>query len=218
MTVRDGRRCSAAVAYLRPAMARRDGRLRVAVHALATRVLFEGTRAVGIEYLRNGKPIVARAEREVILAGGVVNSPQLLMLSGIGDPEMLRAHGIAVRVPLRGVGQNLQDHISAGVAYRRREPSPLHARMRADHLLPDLARAWLRGTGIASEFMAPVMAFLRSGPDAALPDIQFLIVAAPMTAGPYLAPFVPPYPDGFAIRVAVLRPESRGYLTLASTD
>src|SRR4051812_43612980 len=108
MTVRDGRRCSAAVAYLRPAMARRDGRLRVEVHALATRVLFEGSRAIGIEYLRNGKPIVARAEREVILAGGVVNSPQLLMLSGIGAPAMLKAHGIAARVPLHGVGQNLQ--------------------------------------------------------------------------------------------------------------
>src|SRR3954452_12771807 len=100
MTVRDGRRCSAADAYLRPALARRDGRLRVEVRALATRILFEGLRAVGIEYLRNGKPVVARAEREVILAGGVVNSPQLLMLSGIGHPEMLRAHGIAVRVPL----------------------------------------------------------------------------------------------------------------------
>ncbi len=223
MTVRDGRRCSAADAYLRPALARGNGRARIEVRALATCVLFEGKRAVGVEYLKDGKRSVARAEREVILAGGVVNSPQLLMLSGIGDPEMLRAHGIAVRVPLRGVGRNLQDHISAAVAYRRREPGPLHARMRVDRLLPDLARAWLRGTGIASEFMAPVMAFLHSGrnnsgPGAPLPDIQFLVVAAPMTAGPYLAPFVPPYPDGFAIRVAVLRPESRGNLALASAD
>jgi choline dehydrogenase/4-pyridoxate dehydrogenase len=199
-------------------MARRGGQLRVEVRALATRVLFEGPRAVGIEYLKNGRRIIARAEREVILAGGVVNSPQLLMLSGIGDPEMLAAHDISIRISLRGVGRNLQDHISAAVAYRRREPGPLHARMRADRLLPDLARAWLRGTGIASEFMAPVMAFLRSEPGAVLPNIQFLIVAAPMTAGPYLAPFVPPYADGFAIRVAVLRPESRGYLTLASAD
>jgi 4-pyridoxate dehydrogenase len=218
MTVRDGRRCSAAVAYLRPAMTRRGERLRVEVGALATRIMFAGRRAVGIEYLKNGRQLAARAEREVILAGGVVNSPQLLMLSGIGDPEMLAAQGIAVRVPLRGVGRNLQDHISAAVAYRRREPGPLHARMRVDRLLPDLARALLLGRGIASEFMAPVMAFLRSGADTAPPDIQFLIVAAPMTAGPYLAPFIPPYPDGFAIRVAVLRPQSRGHLTLASAD
>jgi choline dehydrogenase/4-pyridoxate dehydrogenase len=218
MTVRNGRRCSAADAYLRPAMARAAGRLRVEIRALATSVLFEGPRAVGIAYLKNGRHVVARAEREVILAGGVVNSPQLLMLSGIGDPETLRAHGIAVRVPLRGVGRNLQDHISAPVAYRRREPGPLHARMRADRLIADLARSWAFGTGIASEFMAPGMAFLRSGPEAALPDIQFLVVAAPMNAGPYLAPFVPSYPDGCAIRVAVLRPESRGQLTLASAD
>ncbi len=90
--------------------------------------------------------------------------------------------------------------------------------MRADRLLADLVRSWAFGTGIASEFIAPVMAFLRSEPTAALPDIQFLVVAAPMNAGPYLAPFVPPYPDGFAIRAAVLRPESRGHLTLASAD
>src|SRR5690348_2798486 len=126
-------------------MARRDGRVRVEVRALATRVLFEGARAVGVEYLKAGRRIVARAEREVILAGGVVNSPHLLMLSGIGDPQVLAAHGIAVRVPLLCVGRNLQDHISAAVAYRRREPGPLHARMRVDRLLPNLARAWLFG-------------------------------------------------------------------------
>lgn len=218
-TVRDGRRCSAAVAYLRPALARGGGgRLRVVTGALATRVLFEGTRAVGVEYLKRGERIPARAEQEVILAGGVVNSPQLLMLSGIGDPEALAAHGIATRIPLRDVGRNLQDHISAPVAYRRREPGPLHARMRADRLLPELARAWLFGTGIASEMAAPAMAFLRGGPQTALPDVQLMLVAAPMAAGPYLAPLVPPYADGFAIRAAVLRPESRGHLTLASAD
>ena len=219
MTVRDGRRCSAADAYLRPALARRDGRVRIEVRALATSVLFEGQRAVGVEYLKDGKRSVARAEREVILAGGVVNSPQLLMLSGIGDPEMLSAHGIAVRVPLRGVGRNLQDHISAAVAYRRREPGPLHARMRRGppaarsraRLAPrhrDRQRVHGAGHGVSAQ----------RARRRALPDIQFLVVAAPMTAGPYLAPFVPPYPDGFAIRVAVLRPESRGNLALASAD
>jgi choline dehydrogenase/4-pyridoxate dehydrogenase len=218
-TVRRGRRCSAADAYLRPALARGRGRLRVAIRALATRVMFEGARATGVEYLQGGERHVARAEREVILAGGVVNSPQLLMLSGVGDPEALRAHDILVRVPLRGVGQNLQDHMSAAVAYRRRDPpGPLHARMRCDRILPDLARAWLLGTGPATEMSAPLMAFLRSGPEAALPDVQFFVVAAPMTAGPWLRPFVPPFADGFATRVVLLRPESRGHVTLASTD
>ena len=99
-TIRDGRRCSAAVAYLRPALARPN--LAVEVQALATRILFEGHRAVGVEYLKGGERLIARAEREVILAGGVINSPQLLMLSGIGDPEALGTHGIPVKVPLRG--------------------------------------------------------------------------------------------------------------------
>ena len=187
-TVRNGRRCSAAVAYLRPAMQR--GRVDVAVNALVTRVLIEGSRAVGIEYLKGSERVVVRAEREVILTAGVINSPQVLMLSGIGDPDMLREHGIPVSAPLRGVGRNLQDHLSAAVAYRRREPGPLHARMRLDRIVPDLARARLFGTGIATDSPGTMMAFLKTTPDARLPDVQFLFVAAPMTASPYLPPFV----------------------------
>jgi len=215
-TVRNGRRCSAAVAYLRPAMQR--GGVDVVVGALASRVLIESARAVGIEYLKGSERIVARAEREVILTAGVINSPQLLMLSGIGDPAALGSHDIAVRVPLRGVGSNLQDHLSAAVAYRRSEPGPLHARMRFDRILPDLARAHLFGTGIATDFPGTQMAFLKSTPGAKLPDVQFLFVAAPMTASPYLPPFVAPYEDGFASRVVLLRPESRGHVSLASSD
>jgi choline dehydrogenase/4-pyridoxate dehydrogenase len=94
------------------------------VNTLATRIVFDGRRAVGIEYLENGARNVARAEREVLLAGGVVNSPQLLMLSGIGDPVELKAHSIEVKAPLPGVGKNLQDHISASVEYRRRGSGP----------------------------------------------------------------------------------------------
>ena len=138
MTIRDGRRCSAAVAYLRPALARAG--LTVEVNALACRILLDGRRAVGIEYLRNGERTIARAEREVILAGGVINSPQLLMLSGIGDPAQLKAHDIAVSVPLAGVGRNLQDHMSAAVGYARKEPGPLHAKMRADRIVVELAK------------------------------------------------------------------------------
>src|SRR5205807_8232266 len=145
-TIRDGRRCSAAVAYLRPAMARPG--LTVATGALATRVVLDGSRAVGVEYMRRGQPAIAVAEREVVLAGGVINSPQLLMLSGIGDPEMLGAHEIPIRVALPGVGRNLQDHVSVTVAYARREPGPLHAKMRADRILVELSKAYLRGEGI----------------------------------------------------------------------
>ena len=102
-TIRNGRRCSAAVAYLRPAMAR--GNLTVEVNALVSRVLIEAGHAVGVEYRKGGETTVARASREVIVAGGVINSPQVLMLSGIGDPDALRGHGIKSKVPLKGVGK-----------------------------------------------------------------------------------------------------------------
>jgi len=162
MTVRNGRRCSAADAYLRPALRRAGGRLRVRTGALATRILFEGPRAVGVEYRHRGALRVARADGEVILAGGAVNSPQLLMLSGIGDPEALARHGIPCRLPLGGVGRNLQDHISAAVVHRRRGQGPVMRGLRADRIARDLLRCWLFGTGLASEFVAPVMGFVRT--------------------------------------------------------
>ncbi|TLZ05195.1 MAG: choline dehydrogenase, partial [Gammaproteobacteria bacterium] len=109
MTVGGGRRCSAANAYLRPAM--RRGNLTVRTHALATRVLFEGRRAVGVRYRRGGLFHEVRARREVILCAGPINSPQLLMLSGIGPRHELAAHGIDAVRELPGVGENLQDHL-----------------------------------------------------------------------------------------------------------
>jgi 4-pyridoxate dehydrogenase len=215
-TIRNGRRCSAAVAYLRPALARPN--LDVIVDALATGVRIESHRAVGVEYRAGGEHRFARAEREVILAGGVINSPQLLMLSGIGDPEALRAHEIPVKVPLPGVGRNLQDHVSATVAYARRKPGPLHAKMRADRIAVELGKAYLFGAGMAADWPGGVMAFLKSAPELALPDIQLLFSAAPMTAHAYLAPFVAPYADSFGCRAVLLRPESRGGIELASPD
>jgi choline dehydrogenase/4-pyridoxate dehydrogenase len=215
-TIRDGRRCSAAVAYLRPALARSG--LTVATGALATRVVLEGSRAVGVEYLQHGERIVAMAEREIILAGGVINSPQLLMLSGIGDPEMLAAHEIRVAVPLRGVGRNLQDHISAGILWRRSAPGPLHAKMRLDRIARELAKTYFFGTGITNNIPGGIMAFLKSEDSGPLPDIQLLFAAAPLSAHPYFSPLVAPYPDAFGCRAVVLRPESRGRLELASAD
>jgi choline dehydrogenase/4-pyridoxate dehydrogenase len=215
-TIRNGRRCSTAVAYLQPAMRRKN--LTVLTHILVTRVLFEGQRAVGVEWAKGNQAGESRAGREVLLCGGVINSPQLLMLSGIGAPDMLKAHGIAVRASLPGVGSNLQDHISASVAYSRPQPGPFHARMRVDRILPDLARAYLGGTGMANDLPAGVMAFLRTEHAGDLPDVQFLVNCAPMTAHPYLAPFRSAFADGFACRAAVLRPESRGSVELMSAD
>ncbi|HEX9464225.1 MAG TPA: choline dehydrogenase [Alphaproteobacteria bacterium] len=215
-TVRNGRRCSTAVAYLRPALAR--GNVRIAVRALVTGLLFAGQRATGVHYEENGEMKTARAEREVILAGGSINSPQLLMLSGIGDPEDLRAHDIGVRVALRGVGRNLQDHLSASLHYARKEPGPLHRSLRLDRIVPALAQAHFFGTGIAASLPNNVMAFLKSRPDETMPDLQFLFIAAPWEAGPYLPPFKPAFVDGFACRPVPLRPESRGRLRLESSD
>lgn len=216
MTVRNGRRCSAADAYLRPALQRSN--LTVETGALATNIVFDGRRAVGVAYLHRGSAVTAHAEKEVILCGGVINSPQLLMLSGIGDPAELAAHDITVKVALPGVGKNLQDHISASVAYARKEPGPFHHAMRVDRIVPALLRAYFHGEGIAAGLPTGTMAFLKSRPDTALPDVQFIFNAAPMTAAPYLSPFRRPYVDAYACRVAVLRPESRGRVELVSAD
>jgi 4-pyridoxate dehydrogenase len=216
MTVRDGRRCSAAVAYLRPALGR--GNLAITVNALATRIVMDGTRATGVEFFRNGSLAIAHAAREVILAGGVINSPQLLMLSGIGDPAELRAHGIGVRASVPGVGKNLRDHISVGPSYARSGNGPFHREMRLDRILGALAKAYVRGGGIASDLPGGIMAFLKSRNATDLPDVQLLFNAAPMTAYPYLAPFRRAYADGFACRAVLLRPESRGEIRLASSD
>lgn len=215
-TIRNGHRCSAAVAYLRPALRRKQ--VTVVTGALATSIAFEGSRAVGVNYTSGGKAGTARAMREVILASGVIGSPQLLMLSGIGDPDELGLHGIPVRAALPGVGKNLHDHMSSPVAFARRGEGPLHRRMRVDRIARDLVEAYALGKGFASDMSAGGMAFLHSGLGAPLPDVQFLCVCGPMTAGPYLRPFVKPYRDGFAIRAIVLRPESTGRMELASAD
>ena len=215
-TIRHGRRCSAAVAYLRPAL--RRGRIDIVTGARASAILFDGRRAVGVEYLHGGSKHSAHAESEIILAAGVIGSPHLLMLSGIGGPDVLRRHDIPVRMALPGVGQNLQDHISAPVAYARRGTGPLHRRLRADRITAELVRYYLFGTGIASDLPAAAMAFLNTRAGGNVPDVQFLFVALPMKAGPYFSPIVKPYADGFSCRVALLRPESRGHLELRSAD
>ncbi|MGC1446379.1 MAG: choline dehydrogenase [Xanthobacteraceae bacterium] len=216
MTSKDGRRCSAADAYLRPALERKN--LTVETAALTTKIVFDGRRASGVEYIKNGETFTAHAAREVILCGGVINSPQLLMLSGIGDPQELAQHDIAVKVALPGVGKNLQDHISASIAYGRKTPGPFHRAMRFDRIVPALARAYLHGEGIASDLPGGIMAFLKSRSDALLPDVQLIFNAAPMTAHPYFWPFRSAYADGYSCRAVVLRPESRGRVELASAD
>jgi len=181
--------------------------------------VLEGTRAVGVEYVEDGAKVLVRAEREVILAGGAINSPQLLMLSGIGDPDELEAQDIATTVPLPGVGRNLQDHVAALVVYARRESGPFQKNMRLDRLAAGIADAYVLGTGFASNLPGGLTAFLKSDPSEPIPDVQVLFIAAPLfEARPYLPPFSQPFNDGFAARLVVLRPESRGRIALASSD
>ena len=216
-TIRNGRRCSAALAYLKPAMTRQN--LRVEVGVLVSRVLIEAGRAIGVEYSsRSGETIRVRAGREVLLAGGVINSPQVLMLSGVGDPAALRTHGIEVKVPLPGVGKNLQDHISAALTYARTQPGSFHRAMRLDRIARELVKAYLFGSGFASDVPGGIFAFLRTDAEAKLPNVQFLLNAGSMMAKPYLPPFLPSFPDTFGCRVALLRPRSRGRVELASAD
>src|SRR5262249_46077742 len=158
-----------------------------------------------------------RADGEVILAGGVINSPQLLMLSGIGDPAELGPQQIPVRVALNGVGKNLQDHLSVLVVFARKEPGPFPAMLRYDRLLYECMKTYVFGAGFASDLPVGLIGFIKSGPDAKLPDLQMMTALAPITARPY-SPFGKPFSDGWACRIAALRPESRGWLKLASSD
>ncbi len=215
MTIRNGRRESAATAYLYPALAR--DRLTVEVKAQATRIVMDGNRAVGVDYARNGEPCTAWARREVILSAGTINSPQLLMLSGIGPAEELARHDIPVRVPLAGVGQNLQDHAAALILYGRSSPGPVHRNMRLDRLILEFGRGYLFGTGFTTDLPGGITAFLKTDAREALPDTQLLFIAGPLGAAPYL-PFRSGFADSFACRIVLLRPESRGSVGLASSD
>lgn len=214
MTIHRGRRCSAATAYLRPALGR--GNLTVKVKAQATRVTIEGGRARGVAYLQGGTQQEARAEREVILAGGVINSPQLLMLSGIGDPARLGAHGIGAEHALPGVGANFQDHVSTILMYARQEPGPFHRAMRYDRIALAMAQAYLFRSGFAGDVPGGITAFLKSDSALERPDIQLLFTAAPLGAKPYFEPFIKSFQDGFACRIVMLHPQSRGRVELAS--
>jgi len=216
MTLRGGRRESASTAYLHPVLSRPN--LTVMTGALVTRVAVEGSRAVGVAYVQNGAAGFAEAEREVILSAGSINSPKLLMLSGVGDPDELRQHGIAVTAALPGVGRNLQDHAAALLIYGRRDESPLMRHMRWDRLLVTLGQGLVAGRGFATELPGGITGFVKSSPDEPIPDIQLLFIAGSLAAKPYLTNWSTRFADTFACRIVLLRPESRGRVTLASAD
>jgi len=213
--VAGGRRMSSARAYLHPVRNRPN--LEVRTHVQATRLLFESSRATGVEYRAGGRLVQARADEEVLLCAGTFNSPQLLMLSGIGPADSLAAMGIPVRADLP-VGRNLQDHAAAAIAFERRAPGPFHGWMRADRIALAMLRAYLLGTGPATMLPTALYAFLCTQPGSRVPDIEFMFRCAPLHPDPWFPLVRPAWRDGFSIRPALLHPRSRGEVFLRSTD
>jgi len=212
MTVRDGARCSAAKAFLRPAMVRPN--VTVITHARANRVIIEGHKAVGVAYERAGRQHEARATREVILAGGPINSPQLLKLSGIGPAAELREFGITVVADRPGVGMNLQDHLEFYFQMASKKPVTLYPYMNwfAKGMI---GAQWLltrKGLGATNHFES--CGFIRSRSGIKYPDIQY-----------HFFPLAVRYDGksmvqghGFQAHVSPMRSKSRGSITLRSSD
>ena len=215
-TIRNGKRCSAAVAYLRPAIKRPN--LTIFDKSMVLKVVIQNGRATGIEYIRNGRKGTLHANCEVILSGGVINSPQLLMLSGVGEPEHLKEHDIECLNALPGVGQNLQDHIGVGIEFERKEDGPFVGHLRYDRIALAMLRAYFMGDGFATEMPGPIMAFLKSDPSLIQPDIQFLTRFVPPESLPWFPGFRKKPKDAFMCRPAVLHPESRGEIRLKSNN
>ena len=215
-TIRDGRRSSSARAYLRPARKRRN--LSVETGAHATRVLLTGTRAAGVEYVtRGGDCIKAQAAREVIVSTGAFNAPQLLMLSGIGPAAHLAEMGITCVADLP-VGKNLQDHLGAYMTYERLTPGAFHGEMRCDRMAVSMIRAYLFGTGPATVVPGGLHAFIKSRPELAVPDIEFMFRGTSHHPHLWFPILYPAFRDGFGIRPTLLHPDSRGEVLLRSAD
>jgi choline dehydrogenase len=212
-TTRNGRRCSTAVGYLRPAMQRAN--LRVVTGALAEKILFEGRRATGVSFQQDGQTLTASARREVILCGGAVNSPQLLMLSGIGPQQHLAEFGASVVQHLPGVGQSLQDHYSAPIKLRCKLPITVNDVMLSNaRKLKAGLEYYMFHRGPLSMISSPAALFARTRPELASPDIKISI-----------SPFSAERPQdglhrfsGFTSIAYQLRPESRSEIKLKSPD
>ena len=215
-TLRGGHRESTSRAYLRPVLNRPN--LTVKLHTMALRLNMDNRRAVSVDLNTKGSQTTAHANREIILSGGVINSPHLLMLSGIGPADHLKEHDVPVVHDLPGIGENLQDHISAWINYERISNSPFVRQMRYDRIAVDMIRAYFFGTGPATDFPQGDMGFLRLDPDNEVPDIQLLFSAGPMLAHPWFPGLIKQFANTFACRAVVLHPESRGHLRLASND
>jgi choline dehydrogenase len=212
LTIHDGRRWSAARGYLTPILSRTN--LTIESHAHVSRILFEGKRAIGVEYVQNKQTVQGRATREVVLSGGAVNTPQVLLLSGIGDPEVLKRFDIPVVQNLKGVGQNLQDHLDCSIQYESSQPITLYNQSNPLAAAKTGLQYLLFRKGLAAGQGLESGAFLKSRPDLETPDLQFHFIAALM----YDHTRKKSDRHGFMAHVCQLRPQSRGYISLKSAD
>ncbi len=219
VTQKRGVRWSAAAAYLHPAMRRPN--LRVFTQAHAERVLFEGTRAVGVAFRRNGETANVRARREVILAAGAIGSPQLLQLSGIGAGALLAKHGIALVADRPEVGEGLQDHYVVGMRFRlKRGTLSVNELSHGWRFAREVAAYALHRRGTLTLSAAHVGAFVKSRPGLATPDIQFHILPATLDLAQLAKAqkMVLEREPGLTLAPCQLRPESRGSVRIRSPD
>ncbi|KAK1161393.1 choline dehydrogenase, mitochondrial-like [Acipenser oxyrinchus oxyrinchus] len=212
MTVHKGQRWSSASAYLRPALTRPN--LKAAVKTLTTRILFEGTKAVGVEYMQKGEKKKVYANKEVIVSGGSINSPQLLMLSGIGNADDLKNLGIPVVSHLPGVGQNLQDHLELYVQQQCTQPITLY-QAQQPFLMVKIGLEWLgRFTGYGATSHLESGGFIRGHPGVTHPDIQFHFLPSQVIDHGRVNPKI----EAYQVHVGPMRSTSRGWLKLKSVN
>jgi choline dehydrogenase len=213
LTQKEGTRWSTASAYLRPAMDRPN--LTVITNATACGIRFSGHRAVGVDYVRRGRSDTAQASREVILSGGAINSPHLLLLSGIGPADEFRQHGIDVVHDLPGAGRNLQDHLGTFVRYEINEPISLFGAT-PEQLGALQAQYVERREGLFTSNVAEAGAFLHTDTSFDTPNLQAFFLPYCLTEAPLDA--FQPDRHGISLVFYVNRPESRGRIGLASAD
>ena len=211
-TIGDGRRSSTAFGYLKPALPRPN--LKIITHALASRVIVKGGRAVGVEYLRKGRTETLMAEREVILSGGAVNSPQLLQLSGIGSGNHLHSLGIKTVHELKGVGENLSDHIATEIQQICLQPISLLRELKPWNAAKHLLRYAISRTGPVAHPGIEAVSFIKTRPDLVAPDIQVHFVM--LIYGENGVKLHESH--GFQPLINVQRPESVGTVMITSAD
>ncbi|MBI1212852.1 MAG: choline dehydrogenase [Alphaproteobacteria bacterium] len=212
LTIKDGRRWSTAAGYLLPVLSRPN--LKTEVNAHTARVLFDGKRAIGVEYVQKGKVTQVMANREVILAGGAVNTPQLLLLSGIGDADYLRKWNVPIVADLPGVGRNLQDHLDITVQYECTQPITFYTFSKPLKQIQTGLAYSLFGQGTGRQQGLESGAFVKTRSGLEIPDLQIHFVAAlMMDHGRKKADR-----HGFTAHACQLRPESRGFIALKSLN